>query len=343
MSIGTKIFLKLLQTGVVPDKLARLHVHSMCKSALKNVVLSDVEAMHALERRIMKEISMGIELKKTSLDGDFYDLKPDFYKLFLGSQLNTSSAYFATGREDLNEAEDTKLWMSADRAMLRDGMDILEIGCSLGAMTFWMASHYPNAKITAVVDSVSNIIFLQKKINELNLKNVKIVSADISSIPAEKQFDRIICLDKLEMIASAPNWDAILKKMLKPKGKLFLQTTVCNSASYYTDTAGLRDFPGNYIYYPNLVLSPQILLTLNNFHVDDYWKISGEHAHRTAEKWLSKFEFNKSEILNLFELSYGKKNAWTWLQRWKLYILSFSEQMGYNNGQEWITAQYLLS
>ena len=60
------------------------------------------------------------------------------------------------------------LWMAADRAHIRDGMHILEIGCGWGAMTFWLAAQFPQTQITAIAESTSRAIHLQKRLKNSN-------------------------------------------------------------------------------------------------------------------------------------------------------------------------------
>ena len=42
------------------------------------------------------------------------------------------------------------LALTAERAQLEDGQNVLELGCGWGSLTLWMAAHYPNgSNITA--------------------------------------------------------------------------------------------------------------------------------------------------------------------------------------------------
>lgn len=60
---------------------------------------------------------------------------------------------YKEGSEGLNDAEEKMLAVTCERARLKDGMDILELGCGWGSLTLWMAEHYPNSRITAVSNS----------------------------------------------------------------------------------------------------------------------------------------------------------------------------------------------
>jgi len=342
MSLTHKLILKALETGIIPEKITRAWVRRMCSQAIERASLGDTEAEHAVFRQILKELRAGACLRYKIED----EIQPetDLYALVYGKRLNEGCCYFPTGAEDLDEAEDTMLWMSADRARIRDGMKILEIGCGWGAMTFWLARQFPQAQITAVTESTSRTIYLQKKLNELEIKNVKFIASEFAELNISEKFDRIICLERFDFFSQDPSWEEKLNRWLKPDGKVFIQQQVHASSAYYTDSVGLESFPAYSLIHERLILSAEMLLMFQkHFHIEDSWKISGEQYRMTAEKWLEKFYFNRMEILPVLEKTYGKKMAWTWLQRWRLYLISQSEKSGYNRGQEWPLAQYLFS
>ena len=100
--------------------------------------------------------------------------------------------------------------------------------------------------------------------------------------------------------------------------------------------------PGNCIGRVRLTPSNETILHFQNlFSIEDQWKISGEHYKLTAEKWLANFYENRLEILPIFEKAYGKRMAWIWFQRWKLFFIALQEQYGFDRGQQWLVSQYL--
>ncbi|HAE39701.1 MAG TPA: hypothetical protein DCG57_13870 [Candidatus Riflebacteria bacterium] len=345
MSLTTKLVLKALETGIVPERLTRAWIRRLCRQAIERAALGEVEARHAVFRQLHKELKMGAALRlPCSEEPQGAELEQDFFELFLGKRLSIGCCYFPTGAEALDEAEDTMLWMSADRARIRDGMHILEIGCGWGAMTLWLARQYPQAHITAVIDSTKRSIHLQKQLNEHDIKNVRVVAAEFEDLKYNEEFDRVICLERFDLLSATPDWEARVEKWLKPDGKLFIQQQVHTDLGYYQDSVGLADFPGNAIVNQRLVMSAELLLMFQeNLHVEDYWKISGEQYRMTAEHWLERYYDNRLDILPLLEKVYGKKMAWTWYQRWRLYLIATAEQAAFNRGQDWIVAQYLFA
>jgi cyclopropane-fatty-acyl-phospholipid synthase len=343
MSLTRKIVLKTLETGLIPEKVIRAWVRYLCRQACQRASLGDIEARHAVYRQIIKDLKKDINLKfKAVLDEQLADMNAEFFELFLGKRLLHSSSYFPTGAEHLEEAEETMLWMTADRARIRDGMKILELGCGWGSMSFWLARQYPEVKITAVTDLVAKQIYLQKKINEQNLENIEVLTCDFADLEFKADFDRIISVGRFDFVAGDSNWQDKCSSWLKHDGMLFLQTTAHDEFAYYLETVGLKHVPGNVVARNKLCLSADMPLNFQKkLAIVDFWKISGDHFKKTAEKWLARFYYNRQTILPVLEKSCGKKMAWTWFQRWRLYLLSISEQFGFNRGQSWITCQYL--
>ena len=160
----------------------------------------------------------------------------------------------------------------------------------------------------------------------------------------DEPFDRVICIEHNEMLISTFKEDCekIVSSWLKPDGYFFVQQRVHASYSYYTDNVKLNDYPGKYIDSPAMIPAAETFLMFqNSLKIADYWKISGEAYKNTAQRWLNRFVFNRIAILTALSKVYGKKMAWTWMQRWKMYLIGLSEQYGYNRGQDWIVAQYL--
>ena len=207
MSLTSKLILKALETGIIPERLTRAWARYLCSNAIECASLGDVEARHAVFRQIQKELEMGGHLRRDpNSETESIEMGPEFFALFLGKRMNAGCCYFPTGAENLDEAEDTMLWMSADRARIRDGMHILEIGCGWGAMTFWLAEHFPKAHITAIADSTSRAIHLQKRLKEMEMTNVKVIAAEFDELSFVNKFDRVLCLERFDLLASSPTW-----------------------------------------------------------------------------------------------------------------------------------------
>jgi cyclopropane fatty-acyl-phospholipid synthase-like methyltransferase len=84
----------------------------------------------------------------------------------LGPHLKYSSAWWGPGVEELGQAEAAMLALTAERAELQDGQDVLELGCGWGSLTLWMAERYPTSRITAVSNSATQRELIEKRAAE---------------------------------------------------------------------------------------------------------------------------------------------------------------------------------
>ena len=63
-----------------------------------------------------------------------------------------------------------------------DGMSIIDLGCGWGSVSIYLASKFPNCKITSVSNSHSQKVFIMGRAAERGYKNINVYTGDISSI-----------------------------------------------------------------------------------------------------------------------------------------------------------------
>ncbi|MGQ0538007.1 MAG: class I SAM-dependent methyltransferase [Gemmatimonadaceae bacterium] len=71
-----------------------------------------------------------------------YDVGNEFFQLFLGEHLMYSCAYFETGDETLDRAQEAKLEHTCRKLRLVRGERLLDIGCGWGGAIIYAARHY---------------------------------------------------------------------------------------------------------------------------------------------------------------------------------------------------------
>ncbi len=142
------------ERGLLPDSLLRLGIRRMCAQRLEAERAGGpaVEAGR-FQQRLTQLRAEEVALHTDAANIQHYELPPEFFVHCLGRRLKYSSAYYPTGRESLDEAENAMLALYGQRAELADGQEILELGCGWGSLTLWMAERYPNARICAVSNS----------------------------------------------------------------------------------------------------------------------------------------------------------------------------------------------
>ncbi|MDX1369212.1 class I SAM-dependent methyltransferase, partial [Pseudomonas sp.] len=71
-----------------------------------------------------------------------YDLSNDFYALWLDREMVYSCAYFETGSEDLEQAQQAKLRHLCRKLRLQPGERLLDVGCGWGGLARFAAREF---------------------------------------------------------------------------------------------------------------------------------------------------------------------------------------------------------
>ena len=71
-----------------------------------------------------------------------YDVGNEFYALWLDKRSIYSCAYFPTGTEDLDAAQEAKLELICRKLRLRPGEHLLDVGCGWGGLLEYAATRY---------------------------------------------------------------------------------------------------------------------------------------------------------------------------------------------------------
>ena len=69
------------------------------------------------------------------------------------------------------------LALTCERAQVRDGMRILDLGCGWGSLSLWLAEHYPAAQITGVSNSNGQREWIEAEARRRGLTNLTILTA----------------------------------------------------------------------------------------------------------------------------------------------------------------------
>jgi cyclopropane-fatty-acyl-phospholipid synthase len=107
-----------------------------------------------------------LALNTSDANVQHYEVPTEFYDYCLGPRKKYSSCYFVTGRESLAEAEEIMLAKTCERAQLKDGQTVLELGCGWGSLSLWMAEKYPKSTITVVSNGNTLKVLLRRKVSK---------------------------------------------------------------------------------------------------------------------------------------------------------------------------------
>ncbi|MGI9109258.1 MAG: SAM-dependent methyltransferase, partial [Opitutales bacterium] len=190
----------LIEKDVLPDSVIRWGIRRLLRQRLTD------ERPDSAAERFAKVDAFAAELRKLPVaietkaaNDQHYEVPAAFYKLCLGPRLKYSSCFYELGHETIGEAEETMLARTCARAELKDGLEILELGCGWGSLTLWMAEKYPNARITGVSNSASQRAHIEGECAKRGFKNVRIITCDMNVFAAEaSRFDRVVSVEMFE-------------------------------------------------------------------------------------------------------------------------------------------------
>ncbi len=281
---------------------------------------------------------MAIETQKAN--EQHYEVPAAFFKYALGKRVKYSSAYWPTGVETLDGAEEAMLALTADRAELADGMEVLELGCGWGAFCLWAGETYPHMRVLAVSNSRRQREFIQNRCRERGIGNVEVLTGDMNEFDTKKRFDRIV---SVEMFEHMRNWANLLAKTagwLKPGGKFFLHIFTHNRFAYPFEVEGEHNWLGRYFFTGGIMPSDDLPLYFqDHLALDHHWTLNGRHYEKTAEAWLQNVDANHDAIVSVFKECYGQDAA-LWLQRWRIFFMACAELWGFRKGREWLVSHY---
>ncbi len=335
----------LAERGWIPEFLIRWGIRRLLSARLQKELGADCEERHESQQRFLESMhDSPVAIVPEKANEQHYEIPAAFFELVLGRHRKYSCCQWTDQTHSLDDAEAAMLSLTCERAELKDGQSILELGCGWGSLTLWMARQYPNARITAISNSASQGSFIRNQCEQSGFNNVRVMTADMNAFKPDGVFDRVI---SVEMFEHMRNLSALLRRIdgwLTEEGKLFVHIFTHQSCSYPFETTGKDDWMGRYFFSGGMMPSDHLLLYLQDtLKLDRHWCVNGKHYEKTANAWLNNMNSRRSEILPVLQQTYGVADAERWYHRWRMFFMACAELWGYRDGNEWRVGHYLMS
>ena len=334
---------KLVEQDKLPDFLLRKGIRKLLAQRLVDENKGNVEDQQAHLMELIAELKASpIAVNTADANEQHYEVPTKFYQYCLGKNLKYSSGYWKPGVSDIDTSETDMLELTCQRAGLINGQMVLELGCGWGSLSLFMAAKYPSSTFKVVSNSRTQKIHIDEQAKQRGITNLTVLTADMNTFEIEDRFDRVV---SVEMFEHMRNYQLLMKKVasfLKPDGKLFIHIFTHKEYAYKFEVIDETDWMSKYFFTGGIMPSDDLMFYFNDhLVVENHWQVSGTHYAKTSEAWLSNMDKHKTEIMPLFEDTYGKDQAVKWWVYWRLFYLACAELWNYNQGNEWIVSHYL--
>lgn len=337
--------IELAERRLLPDWMIRIGIRKLLAKRLKAECVDDSALSQENEQHLINELKQSpLAVDTDAANTQHYEVPAEFYEHVLGDRLKYSCCLFENGTDSLDDAEVRMLRLTCERAELRDGMDILELGCGWGSLTLWMAKQYPSSRIVAVSNSASQRSFIEQQLADRGLTNAQIVTADMRDFETSESFDRVV---SIEMFEHMRNYQLLMKRVsswLKDNGKLFVHIFCNRSTSYLFETEGDENWMGRHFFTGGIMPSSHLLAEFQDeLTLEQQWEVNGEHYWKTSEAWLENLDERRFLVDEVFLRDHEYDVAMRMVQRWRIFFLACAELFRYRNGKEWYVSQYLFA
>ncbi|PHH83534.1 hypothetical protein CDD82_7575 [Ophiocordyceps australis] len=337
----------ILDGGYLPHAVIRIGIRRQLRERLASIEQSSLgEAVRAKMDFIDKLRRLPIAVETDSANAQHYEVGTGVLQACLGPRMKYSSCLYGEPESwstvwnmTLAQAEDAMLRLYVDRAGLKDGMTILDLGCGWGSGALFFAETLPRARIVAFSNSRTQKEYIDGEARRRGLSNITVITGNVVDYEFEAEsFDRVVSIELFEHMKNYELLMAKVSRALKPSGKLFVHIFSHKTTPYNYEEGWMTThfFTGGTMPSTDLLHYFQRHLTLQR-----QWWVNGMHYSRTCEDWLSNMATNKQQMWPHLVETYGSDQAAKWYNRWQIFYMACSELFAYEKGDTWGVAHYL--
>jgi cyclopropane-fatty-acyl-phospholipid synthase len=225
-----------------------------------------------------------------------YDVSNDFYGLWLDRNMVYSCAYFKTGEETLDAAQEQKLDHICRKLRLKPGEKFLDIGCGWGALARWAAKHY-GVDATGITLSHNQYALAGQRIEAEGLGGrCRVLLQDYRDVPGKVVYDKIASVGMFEHVGlkNLPRYFGKIHELLKDGGVVMNHGITSIDPDSRSVGLGAGEFIDKYV-FPHGEL-PHVSMVLKEMGRAELEVVDVEtlrlHYAKTLWHWSERLEAN---------------------------------------------------
>lgn len=264
-----------------------------------------------------------------------YDLSNDFYRLWLDRDMVYSCAYFETGEEDIDQAQQAKLRLICRKLRLKPGDRLLDVGCGWGGLARFAAREF-GAEVFGITLSREQLALARERVAAEGLQDrVQLELMDYRDLPQDGRFDKVVSVGMFEHVghANLPLYCQRLVGAVRPGGLVLNHGITSRHLDGRPVAHGAGEFIDRYVFphgeLPHLVGISRCISEAG-LEIVDVESLRLHYA-RTLQLWSERLEARLAEAQALVP-----ERA---LRIWRLYLAGCS----YGFRRDWIDLHQILA
>jgi cyclopropane-fatty-acyl-phospholipid synthase len=254
-----------------------------------------------------------------------YEVGNDFFQRWLDADMIYSCAYFQTPEDDIDLAQRQKCRHVCAKLRLKEGEQLLDIGCGWGGFLRYAAAHH-GVRGLGITVSREQQRYAQERIAEDGLADrIKVVVSDYRDLSLDVPFDKVVSMGMMEHVGKSnlPDFCRRVARLLAPGGIAVLH--MIGHRTPRPPNPWLNKYVYSNVYFPTLaeIAAP---LAASGLHFTDV-EVLRHHYALTLDRWIAAFE---PHALHLGTL-YGEQ----FVRTWRLYLHCCAAAFRYGDYTVW--------